>query len=92
MVESALIHIHYLLPLLDEICNLKCNSLLLLQDLLVLHLLATILVLWLSACDLVLPVEVAQSGVVYLHSKDLLDLDGPLDQTERCPVFQSLGT
>ena len=91
VVEGALVHIDNLLALLDEVRDLERHPPLLLQDLLVLHLLAAILVLWLPAGDLVLPVEVAEGGVVDLHSKDLLDLDRPLDQAERCPIFQGLG-
>ena len=90
MVECALIHIDHLLAFLDELSHLERHQLLILQDLLLQYLLAAILVLWLAACDLVAAVEVAQCGVVDLHTELLLNLECAVDKREGCPLFQSL--
>ena len=57
-----------------------------------LYLLAAILVLWFAASDLVATVEVAQSGVVDLHSEPLLYLECAVDEGEGSPLFQCLGS
>ena len=80
MVEGAFIHIDDLLAPLEQLRHCEGDQVLVLQDLLLLFLLAAILVLRLAAGDLVLLVEVAQGGVVELHSKALLYLEGAVGQ------------
>ena len=80
MVESTFIHIDDLLALLDELCHLEGHQLLVLRNLQLHLLLSAILVLRLAACDFVAAVEVAQSGVVDLHSEPLLYLECAVDE------------
>jgi hypothetical protein len=44
----------------------------------------------LAAGDFAPAVEVAQSGVVDLHSEPLLYLECAVDEREGCPLFESL--
>jgi hypothetical protein len=90
VVEGTLIHIDDLLALLDELRHCEGYQILVLQDLLLQGLLAAILVLRLTAGDLVLPVEVAQCGVVELHTEPLLYLEGAVRQREGRSLLQSL--
>jgi hypothetical protein len=80
VVESAFIHIDDLLALLEQLRHCEGYQILVLQDLQLLCLLAAILVLRLAAGDLVLPVEVAQCGVVELQTEPLLYLEGAVGQ------------
>ena len=80
MVEGTFIHIDDLLAFLDKLSHLEGHQLLVLRNLQLHLLLAAILVLRLAACDLVPAVEVAQGGVVDLHSKPLLYLECAVDE------------
>ena len=91
VVEGTFIHIDDLLAFLDELSHLECHQLLILRNLQLHCLLAAILVLRLAAGDFVAAVEVAEGGVVDLHSEPLLYLECAVDEGEGSPLFQCLG-
>ena len=92
VVEGTFIYIDDLLAFLDKLSHLEGHQLLVLRNLQLHLLLAAILVLWLAASDLVATLEVAQSGVVDLHSEPLLYLECAVDEGEGSPLFQCLGS
>ena len=80
MVEGTFIYIDDLLAFLDQLSHLEGDQLLVLRNLQLHLLLAAIQVLWLAAGDFVAAVEVAQGGVVDLHSEPLLYLECAVDE------------